>query len=114
MGIFDFLKKDKKSTDDQSDTPIVEVEDEKKSKPGLSSMMKGVDTAGMSTKEKLAFKMFQRMSPQKQQEIMRKAMNPQAIQKNKDKILKQIDDMVKNGQIDKGQAEAVKSQMGLR
>ena len=41
-------------------------------------------------------------------------MNPQEVAKNKDKILKQIDEMVASGQIDKGQAEAVKSRMGLR
>ena len=58
--------------------------------------------------------MFQKMPQKKKEEVLRKAMDPQQIQKNKDKILAQIDEMVKSGQIDKGQAEAVKSRMGLR
>jgi predicted SnoaL-like aldol condensation-catalyzing enzyme len=41
-------------------------------------------------------------------------LNPQELHKNKDMVLKQIDEMVKAGQIQKGQAEAVKAQMGLR
>lgn len=80
----------------------------------MAEALKNVDTSGMSKMQKIAFSVFKRMSPKKQQQILRKAMNPQNVQKEKDKILKQIDEMVKSGQIDKGQAEAVKSQMGLR
>ena len=65
-------------------------------------------------KEKIGLKMFQKMSPKKQEEMLRQAMNPQEIAKHKEKIIQQVDEMVKNGQIDKGQAAAVKSKMGLR
>lgn len=80
----------------------------------INEALNKVDTSDMTKMQKMAFGMFKRMSPEKQQKILRKAMNPQNIQKEKGKILKQIDDMVKSGQIDKGQAEAIKSQMGLR
>lgn len=112
MSIFDAFKK-KKSTG-QTSVSSGDTTQKEKAKPDLSSMLSGVDTSQMSSMQKMAFKMFQRMSPDKQMEMMRKAMNPQSVQKNKDQILKQINDMVQSGQIDKGQAEAVKSQLGLR
>jgi hypothetical protein len=68
----------------------------------------------MSLKEKMGLKMLQKMPRKKQEEILRQALNPQELYKNKDKVLEQIDAMVASGQIEKGQAEAVKAQMGLR
>ena len=80
----------------------------------IGEMLKNIDTSGMSLKEKMGLKMLQRMPKKKQEEVMRQALNPEELHKNKDVVLKQIDEMVKAGQIDKGQAEAVKAQMGLR
>lgn len=97
--MFNLFKKKKKE-----DEKSVQIED----------ALKKVDTSGMSKMQKMAFGIFKRMSPEKQQQVLRKAMNPQNVQKEKGKILKQIDEMVNSGQIDKGQAEAIKSRMGLR
>ncbi len=80
----------------------------------ISEMLKNIDTSGMSMKEKMGLKMLQKMPKKKQEEILRQALNPQELYKHKDKVLQQIDAMVEAGQIDKGQAEAVKAQMGLR
>ncbi len=80
----------------------------------ISEVLKNIDTSGMSMKEKMGLKMLQKMPKKKQEEILRQALNPQELYKHKDKVLKQIDEMVASGQIDKGQAEAVKAQMGLR
>ena len=80
----------------------------------IGEMLKSIDTSGMSIKEKMGLKMLQKMPKKKQEEVMRQALNPQELHKNKDMVLKQIDEMVKAGQIQKGQAEAVKAQMGLR
>jgi hypothetical protein len=80
----------------------------------ITEMLKNVDTSGMSIKEKMGLKMLQKLPKKKQEEVMRQALNPQELHKNKDVVLKQIDEMVKAGQIQKGQAEAVKAQMGLR
>lgn len=116
MGISDLLKKAKgainvgKNKEEQEDGGQAA----KSSKGTISESLKNVDTAKLSFKEKMALKMFQKMPQKKQEDILRQAMNPQEIQKNKDKILAQINEMVKSGQIDKGQAEAVKSRMGLR
>ena len=80
----------------------------------IKEMLKSIDTSGMSLKEKMGLKMLQKMPRKKQEEVMRQALNPEELHKNKDMVLKQIDEMVKAGQIQKGQAEAVKAQMGLR
>ena len=109
MSIFDAFRKKKSADSSPSDEETTAA-----AKPNISAMLGGVDTSQMNTMQKMAFKMFQRMSPEKQMEMMRKAMTPQNVQKNKAQILKQINEMVKNGQIEKGQAEAVKSQLGLR
>jgi hypothetical protein len=124
MSIFDVFKKNKeeKNADQLVDASVAEPGADKTAAPqanagqgvDMSAMLNNIDTSQMSTMQKMAFKMFQKMSPDQQKELMRKAMNPQNIQKNKDQILKQIDEMVQSGQIQKGQAEAIKSQMGLR
>ena len=80
----------------------------------ISEMLKNIDTSGMSMKEKMGLKMLQKLPRKKQEEVLRQALNPQELYKHKDQVLKQIDDMVASGQINKGQAEAVKAQMGLR
>ncbi len=110
MGITDFFKK-KKADDEESEGNSSANE---KKGVDFSEAMTNIDTSQLSMKEKIGLKMFQKMSPKKQEELLRQAMNPGEIAKHKDKILKQIDEMVKNGQIDKGQAAAVKSKMGLR
>ncbi len=107
MGIKDIFKRKK-----DKDTESSEIENG--SKKDYSEMLSDVDSSKLSFKEKMGLKMFRRMSKKKQEKMLRQAMNPQEVMKNKDKILKQVDDMVKSGQIDKGQAEAVKSRMGLR
>ena len=111
MGIKDLFKK-KKEVDPQE-----EYEEKLKGGGGaekVDEMLSKVDTAKLSFKEKMGLKMFKRMTKSKQEAVLRKAMNPEEVNKNKDKILAQVDEMVKSGQIDKGQAEAVKSRMGLR
>lgn len=111
MGIKDLFKK-KKEID-----PAQEYEEKMKGRGGaeqVDEMLSKVDTSKLSFKEKMGLKMFKKMPKHKQEEVLRKAMNPAEVQKNKDKILAQIDEMIASGQIDKGQAEAVKSRMGLR
>lgn len=111
MGIKSFFKKkkEKDNGNEEDKKPVAGG-----GVPNFADAMANVDTSQLSMKEKIGLKMFQKMSPKKQEEMLRQAMNPGEIAKHKDKILAQIDEMVKNGQIDKGQAAAVKSKMGLR
>ncbi len=118
MGIKDFFGK--KKTEEKGETAPKSPDDSTakvakgKQPVDFSEAMANVDTSQLSMKEKLGLKMFQKMSSKRQEDVLRQAMNPKAISQHKDKILAQINEMVKNGQIDKGQAEAVKSKMGLR
>ena len=101
LGIF---KKKKKGTDEEKDNDFND----------LGEAMKRIDTSKMGMKEKMALKMFQMMPKKKQEEVMRKAMNPQNILKEKDKILKQLKEAVDSGQMTKQEAEQIKSRLGLR
>ncbi len=80
----------------------------------ISAMLDAIDTSQMSLKEKMALKMLKKLPPEKQEEVLRQLLNPQELYKHKDQIIKQIDAMVASGQIDKGRAEAIKAQLGLR
>ena len=80
----------------------------------INTLLDNIDTSQLSLKEKMGLKMLKKLPRHKQEEIIRQALNPQELYKHKDKVLRQIDEMVKAGQIDKSQAEAIKSQMGLR
>lgn len=84
----------------------------------LKEALKGVDRSKLSFKERAALKIFEKMPQKKQESILQQAMNPQTIMNMKPedraKIKKQLDDAVRMGMIPKGQAEAMKSRMGLR
>lgn len=106
MGVLNFLRKKKK--DDKE-----KIGDQDK-KAVLDQALKMVDTSSMSMAQKVAFKVFQKMPAKKQEEMIRKALNPQNIQKEKEKILAQLKEAVRSGQISQAQAEQIKSQLGLR
>lgn len=108
MGFFNFGKKD----DDKKDSSVNPKVDGMMGK--MDEMLKGVDKSKMSRKERWALKLFEKMPQAKKEEAMRKMMNPQNILKEKDKILKQLDDSVKSGQMTKQEADQLKSQLGLR
>jgi hypothetical protein len=106
MGFFNFGKKDddNKPADPKTDGMMDKMDE----------MMDKVDTSKMSRKERWALKLFKKMPRAKREEAMRKMMNPQNILKEKDKIIKQLDDAVKAGQMTKQEADQMKSQLGLR
>ncbi len=107
MGFFNFAKK--KKDDNQ-------VDDSKKDgmMDKMDSMLENFDDSKLSRKERWALKLFKKMPQAKREEAMRKMMNPQNILKEKDKILKQLNESVKAGQMTKQEAAQLKSQLGLR
>lgn len=109
MGLFGFGKKKKQDEDKKEDK---KQNIEKGSQ--FDEALKNVDTKKLSRKEKIALGMFKRLPKKKQQSILEKAMNPQNIQREKGKILKQLNEAVKSGQMTKQEAEMIKSQLGLR
>jgi hypothetical protein len=108
MGFFNLGKKNK-DEDNQSSDPKMDGMMDK-----MDEMMKQVDTSKMSRKERWAWKLFQKMPKKKKEEALRKMMNPQNIFKEKDKILKQLDEAVKAGQMTRQEADQMKRQLGLR
>jgi|GEM_PF-1491937 len=116
MGIFNFGKKNKdNSTTDEAGKeakPADPKMDQMMDK--MDEMMGQIDTSKMSWKEKGALKLFQKMPRKKKEEALRKMMNPQNILKEKDKILKQLDEAVKAGQMTAQEADQLKRQLGLK
>lgn len=108
MGFFNLGKKNKDEDNQPSDPKMDGMMDK------MDEMMKQVDTSKMSRKERWALKLFQKMPKKKKEEALRKMMNPQNIFKEKDKILKQLDEAVKAGQMTRQEADQMKRQLGLR
>ena len=100
MGVLSFLKK-KKDTGENSE-------------PDWSAALDKVDTSSLSTMQKMAFGVFKKLPKSKQEEALRKALNPQNIFKEKDKILKQLNEAVRAGQMTKAEAQQIRNQLGLR
>lgn len=100
MGVLNFLKKDKKEKSAGTEE--------------WKQALDKVDTSSLSTMQKMAFGIFKKLPQKKQEEALRQAMNPQNIFKEKDKILKQINDAVKAGEMTKQEAQQIKNQLGLR
>ena len=122
MSFFNFIKKKKKGKQKNKNDIAKENKDEliqegqKVSKKNdFSNLVNQVDKSKLSLKEKMALKMFDKLPDKKKEEVLQQAMNPQKIKPaDKNKILSQIDEAVARGEIDKSQAEAAKSRLGLR
>ncbi len=80
----------------------------------LASMPGAPDVSQMNMMQRIAWKQFQKMSPQKQREIMKKAMTPKNIEKNKDQIIKQLDEMKAAGMMSDDQYRLAKRKLGLK
>ena len=111
MGFFDFSKKEEDQKEEQKPTEAPKM-DQMMDK--MDDMLDNIDTSKMSWKEKGALKLFKKLPRKKKEEALRQMMNPQNIMKEKDKILKQLDEAVKAGQMTKQEADQLKSQLGLR
>lgn len=73
----------------------------------------GGDVQKMGMLQKLAMKKLQNMSPEEREKIMKKALNPENIAKNKDKILATMAQMKASGQMTDAQLEMAKKKLGL-
>lgn len=89
-------------------------DEEEKKEVNWNQALDKVDTSSLSTMQKMAFGIFKKLPKHKQEEVLRQAMNPQNIFKEKDKILKQLNDAVKKGDMTKVEAQQIKNQLGLR
>jgi hypothetical protein len=62
---------------------------------------------------RMAMKRFEKMTPEQQEEVIKKTLDPNNIQKNKKKILEMFDAMEKSGQMNKHQVFEAKKRLGL-
>jgi acetaldehyde dehydrogenase (acetylating) len=73
----------------------------------------GKDVNDLGVMEKFAMKRLAKMSPAEREKVMRKAMTPKNIQKNKTEILASLEAMRKAKQISDDQYRLAKKRFGL-
>ncbi|MEI7890987.1 MAG: hypothetical protein WCI36_03370 [bacterium] len=72
-----------------------------------------LDPENMGFMQKMAMKKLEKMSPAEREALMRKVMTPENIQKNKDDILKTLEQMKKSGQMNDHQIFEAKKRLGI-
>ena len=87
------------------------TEEEKKAEEEALKAIPGSENMGML--QKMAMKKVMKMSPEEREKLMKKALEPKNIQKNKKEILDMLEKMEKSGQMNKHQVFEAKKRMGL-
>lgn len=72
------------------------------------------DTKDMNMFQRFAMKRLMNMSPAEREKMMKKAMTPKNIEKNKGEILASLETMRKSGQISDDQYRLTKAKLGLK
>ena len=72
------------------------------------------DMKDMNMFQRFAMKRLMNMSPAEREKMMKKAMTPKNIEKNKDEILASLESMRKAGQISDDQYRLTKAKFGLK
>jgi hypothetical protein len=76
--------------------------------PGMPDMEK------MNMFQRFAMRRLLKMSPAEREKVMRKAMTPKNIEKNKGEILASLEAMRKSGQMSDDQYRLTKAKLGLK
>ncbi len=71
------------------------------------------DESKMTRLQRLAWKQFQKMSPEKQRKIMQKALTPKNIAKHRKEIIAQLDALKAAGMMSDDQYRLAKRKLGL-
>lgn len=71
------------------------------------------NTPKMGMLQRLAMKKVMSMDPKEREKLIQKAMTPENIAKNKDKILETMEQMKKSGQLTEDQMRMAKEKLGL-
>jgi hypothetical protein len=67
----------------------------------------------MGILQRLAMKRLEKMDPKEREQLMRKALSPENIEKNKDKILATMEQMKASEQLTDEQMKMAKEKLGL-
>lgn len=73
----------------------------------------GAERQRMGLLQRLAMKKVMSMDPKEREILMQKALSPENIEKNKDKILETMKQMKASGQLTDEQMEMAKKKLGL-
>ena len=73
----------------------------------------GQDKQKMGLLQRLAMKKIEKMDPKERERVMQKALTPENIAKNKDKIMATIKQMKESGQLTDEQVKIAKEKLGL-
>jgi hypothetical protein len=71
------------------------------------------DSQKMGLLQRLAMKKVMSMDPKEREKLMQKALNPESVAKNKDKILATMEKMKESGQLTEEQIKMAKDRLGL-
>ena len=72
-----------------------------------------MDSQKMGMLQRLAMKRIEKMDPKEREKLMQKALSPENIVKNKDKILETMEQMKASGQMTDEQIKMAKEKLGL-
>ncbi len=72
-----------------------------------------VDTQKMGMLQRMAMRKLEKMDPKEREKVMQKALSPENIAKNKDKILETMEQMKASGQMTDEQMRMAKEKLGL-
>lgn len=97
--IFMFWKKKPASSADEKKQEDDDNEDAKMPKMGML--------------QRLAMRKLEKMDPKEREKLLQKAMTPENIAKNKDKILETMEQMKASGQLTDEQIRLAKEKLGL-
>lgn len=88
-----------------------------KKKPASSADKKNNDGESdipkMGMLQRLAMRKLEKMDPKEREKLMQKALSPENIAKNKDKILATMEQMKASGQMTDEQIQMAKEKLGL-
>lgn len=104
MSILDAFKK-KKTDDGTQAFPVSAKEKQKAADP--------MNPENMNMLQRMAMKKLQKMSPLEREQLMKKVMTPENIQKNKKDILNTFEQMKRSGQMNDHQIFEAKKRLGL-
>ncbi|HLC94899.1 MAG TPA: hypothetical protein VJH89_00290 [Patescibacteria group bacterium] len=92
--------------------PFKKTADEKDDE--LASLPGAPDMKDLNIFQRFAMRRIMKMSPAEREKVMKKAMTPKNIEKNKAEILSTLETMRKSGQISDDQYRLTKAKLGLK
>ena len=104
-----FGKKKKHNSDKDKKPAATSVAGMAANLPGMAP-----DEEKMGWMQRLAWKQFQKMSPEKQREVVKKAMTPENVAKHRAEIIAQMDQMKAAGMMSDDQYRMAKRRLGIK